>query len=111
MALMMGPTGRGSGVTASSMLPPLLQHRLFNPANPTGSWSLSLSHPVEASVARRLLLAATQQHDLGLCRWPYLTCLVSVRATALSLPQQRGSPGPGPVALPALPAALLWGHP
>lgn len=65
------------------LLPPIIiiydACRLFHPSNPTGSWSLPLSHPVSASVARRLLLSATQQHDMGLCRWPYLTCLAQVR--------------------------------
>lgn len=57
--------------TLSSLLAP---SRTYHPLNPTGSWSLILSHPVHAAIARRLLVAYIQQYDEGLCAWPYHTC-------------------------------------
>ncbi|GFH23753.1 uncharacterized protein HaLaN_21417, partial [Haematococcus lacustris] len=48
--------------------------RMYHPANPTGSWQLLLSHPVQAAVARRLLVGYIQQHDQRLCSWPHHVC-------------------------------------
>jgi hypothetical protein len=57
---------------------PPLYCRTYHPSNPTGSWSLILSHPVHAAIARRLLVGYIQQYDEGLCVWPYHVCFSMV---------------------------------
>ncbi len=51
---------------------------MYHPSNPTGAWSLVLSHPVHAAVARRLLVGYIQQYDEGLCVYPYHMCFTLV---------------------------------
>lgn len=64
-----------STASVRERLGPLLS---YNPANPTGTYSLVLSHPVHRSVARRLLIAFRQHYDEGWCTHPYHMAFTSL---------------------------------
>ncbi|GAX81074.1 hypothetical protein CEUSTIGMA_g8509.t1 [Chlamydomonas eustigma] len=57
----------------------------FNPANPTGVYSLFLSQPAHRCVARRLLLSYVQQCDAGLCFYPYHVCFTHCAVEGMAL--------------------------
>ncbi|KAK9814708.1 hypothetical protein WJX72_010239 [[Myrmecia] bisecta] len=50
--------------------------RLFHPRNPTGMYSLTLSHQAQRAVAERLLETYVRQYEEGVCSVPLSTCWV-----------------------------------
>eukprot|EP00775_Hariotina_reticulata_P004522 gene4522-4774_t len=48
--------------------------KLFSPDNPTGKYSLLLSHPAQQLVAARLVELFCQQYNEGYCNFPHSVC-------------------------------------
>ena len=74
---MLRALGPHATAAVRSTLAPLLH---YHPANPTGVYTLMLGQRAHRAVAKRLLLAFTQQWDAGFSTYPYrmafTTCTV-----------------------------------